>query len=814
MSTERTLIENPPVIRPKPLSLAISALVAAPAATAIAQDTPEGDAGYMLEEVTVTARKRSENLQMVPESIQAISEETIIQAGLRGMSDYVRFIPSLNIVEANPGTATVVFRGVLDAQSTFIAEPSAAVYLDEQSLVLIGQPNPRMVDIERVEALSGPQGTLYGASAQAGVLRIVTNKPDPSAFDANVDLDLSSTKSGDMSYDVSGMVNIPLSESWALRLVGFTAKDGGFIDNVLGTTPQYELFTNEDVLKKNFNDVKYTGGRIAARWFMNEDWTMTAGIIYQKSDSDGRSEHDPAYAGDLNVVRFKPEFEFDRQDWTQYALTFEGDLGFADFVSATSYFDRTWTYAQDTSVGYLASYFTWCYSYYAYSTVYTSVYCFQPAGQSSYYNDPIGYLTNQTRNNKFTQEFRMVHQGETIDWVAGLYYEDTDEEWDFFTYADGYEQSQSWANLLAGRTDFPIPTESADNAWWYSGDRTNWKQWAVFGEMTWHITDQWDLTAGARWFDRKMDKFYVVEQPNNTTPDTQEISGKDNDWVPKVSLSYQINDNSMIYGLYSKGFRPGAANRTRGVPFFPVTYDPDFLKNWEFGTKNTFANGRVRLNATYFNMKWENYQIELVDPSFIKCGTPTAKPEPNCSQPWQKVIANIGNASSQGVEVQFDWAATEHFTLGANAAWLDAKLDEDVLVTIEVPKGSRLPLSPKFKGAMYAQYDWPVDWFSANNAWIRLQWSYTGSMYNQLEPLSVEDSFTPQIKQPSYDIGDLRFGIDSDNWSMQLYINNLTDERAVLFANPYEFDYAWGRSRITVNRPRQFGIRWIQRFGG
>ena len=226
MSNERKLIEDLSVIRPKPLSLAISALIAAPAATAMAQDQTEASDNIMLEEVTVTARKREENLQMVPESIQAISAQTIEQAGLRGMNDYVRFIPSLNIVQANPGTAKVVFRGIADAQSTFIAEPSAAVYLDEQSLVVTGQPNPRMVDIERVEALSGPQGTLYGASAQSGVLRIVTNKPDISAFDANIDLGLSTTKGGDMSYDVSGMVNIPLSESWALRLVGFSAKDG------------------------------------------------------------------------------------------------------------------------------------------------------------------------------------------------------------------------------------------------------------------------------------------------------------------------------------------------------------------------------------------------------------------------------------------------------------------------------------------------------------------------------------------------------------------------------------------------------------
>src|SRR5210317_165296 len=208
MSTEHTLIENLPV-RPTPLSLAISALIAAPAATAVAQDQSEQSENRMLEEVTVTARKREESLQAIPQSIQAISAQTIEQAGLRGMDDYVRFIPSLNIVQANPGTAMVVFRGIADAQSTFIAEPSAAVYLDEQSLVLNGQPNPRMIDIERVEALSGPQGTLYGASSQSGVLRIVTNKPDPSAFDAWVDAGLSTTKSGDMSYDVSGMVNIP-----------------------------------------------------------------------------------------------------------------------------------------------------------------------------------------------------------------------------------------------------------------------------------------------------------------------------------------------------------------------------------------------------------------------------------------------------------------------------------------------------------------------------------------------------------------------------------------------------------------------------
>jgi iron complex outermembrane receptor protein len=518
MSTERKLIENLPV-RPHPLSLAISALVAAPVATAVAQDQSEASSNTMLEEVTVTARKREENLQMIPQSIQAISAQTIEQAGLRGMDDYVRFIPSLNIVQANPGTAKVVFRGIADAQSTFIAEPSAAVYLDEQSLVVTGQPNPRLVDIERIEALSGPQGTLFGASAQSGVLRIITNKPDPTAFDAYIDGDIGTTKHGDMSYDVSGMVNIPLSDTWALRLVGFTAKDGGFIDIVEGTTPRFDLFKNEGAPQDNFNDVKISGGRISARWFMTDNWTMTAGIIYQKTKSDGRSEHDPVHAGDLNLVRFKPEFEYDDQDWTQYSLTFEGDLGFADFISATSYFTRDWTYTQDTSVGYASYFGTFCYNPYfiAYSK-----YCFQPQSlydstyyRGAYYNDPIGYLQNVQNNSKFSQEFRLFHQGDTFDWVAGFFYEKSKEDWQFTTFTDGYDESHAMDNYLSGRLlpDDAIPTQSPGGAWWFSADDTTWKQWAIFGEMTWHITDSWHLTGGFRWFDRKMNKSYFAETP-------------------------------------------------------------------------------------------------------------------------------------------------------------------------------------------------------------------------------------------------------------------------------------------------------------
>jgi len=243
-----------------------------------------------------------------------------------------------------------------------------------------------------------------------------------------------------------------------------------------------------------------------------------------------------------------------------------------------------------------------------------------------------------------------------------------------------------------------------------------------------------------------------------------------------------------------------------------VQYDADKLKNIEIGTKNTLAGGRVRLNATYFDMSWENYQLEVVDPSNLGCSNPLAPPAPACGQPWQKVVANVGNATSKGLEVQLEFAASENLNVSFNAMFLDAVLSEE-LPDVGVPAGARLPLSPEFKGSLTMHYGWDVDWFGANNAWWRLQWSYTGDMLNQVEPVTIADGPSPQLVQPQYNIGDLRFGIDHENWSFQTYVSNITDERAVLFANPYEFDYFWGRSRVTVNRPREFGVRWIQRFG-
>ncbi len=822
MTRENDRSQDLSFIRPNKLSIAISAVLAAPAGIAVAQDQEqEQQAEGFLEEVLVTATKRTANIQDIPASIQAISEAQIKRSGLYSLDDYIRFIPSMSYVSSNPGSAKIIFRGIADDAATFIAEPSASLYLDEQSLTLNATPDPRMVDIERIEALAGPQGTLYGASSQSGTLRIVTNKPDPTAFDANINLTFKGMSEGDSSYDVSAMLNQPVSDTFAIRLVGFTARDGGFIDNVFGKHPRFgddSISDNAAVVQDDFNEVRHSGGRITGRWFVGDDWTVTAGYIYQKTESDGRPEMDQTL-GDLKVVRFRPDKEYDNQDWSQFALTIEGDLGFADFVSATSYFERDWEYTQDTTA-YAAYFGTFCYNpdFGPYNWIAYTRYCFQPADQFVYYNEPIGYLQNTQHNTKFAQEFRLSGQTSKLDWVAGLFWEESKEQWDFTTYSAGYSNSLSAASYAAGNLigrGNPIPTVPFGDAWWFSADRTVWEQKAVFGEVNIHINDRWDATVGARWFDRTMDKEYHVELPqfNLTDEGFSHPVGDDSDVVPKISLKYSVDDNKMVYALYSEGFRAGGTNRNRGIPFFPSNYDSDFIENIEFGTKLVLAEGKVRLNATYFDMSWNNYQLEVVDPSSLSCNNPVAPPPPACGQPWQKVVANVGNASSKGLEVQLDVIANENFTWGANATWLDAVLDEDVNVTIPVPAGSRLPLSPEFKGSFYAQYAWPVDWLGSSDAYVRLQWSHTSDMLNVFEPLVLfDDGPAPQFTMPAYSIGDIRFGLNADDWSLQLFVSNLTDERAVLFDNPFEFDYFFGHGRQTVNRPREYGIRYSRSF--
>jgi len=857
----------------------IGAAVAAAvgAGPALAQEESIG-----IEEITVTATKRGEvSIMDLAGSIQAFGTEAIREQGLTDMESYTKLTPTLTYFGNSTGQGKVFIRGIADAPDTFIVSQSSAVYLDEQPITQGAAVDPRLVDIERVEVLSGPQGTLFGSSSQSGTLRIVTNKPDPTKFEAFADATVKGMEDGAGSFDISGMVNIPLADdTFAVRLVGFSATEGGFIDNVEGITGNCEAYNkcaiggpqlNTDAVEEDWNETTITGGRVSAKWFINDNWNATIGLATQSTEADAENTYDPTI-GDLELIAFNAD-TFD-DDWTQYSLTIEGN--FSDnlsFTSATAYFDRDTKYTQDTTD--YASYFgSFCY----YFTATYNIYCFQPAGTYYSYNDPIGYLTNDQENTNFTQEFRLAYTGDKVDWVVGAFYEDRHEAWDFDTVVTnqgGYSNSQGFDNWVRPYNEFLRPSAVGPNyynayacgayagpvgyyycitdgwgvpsqptdSWWFSADDTDWETLAAFGEATFQLSDTWSFTAGARWFEVDQSKQYYVNNPGNRrtvalpnlagdgiggkgcllpdgpcnpndtdNPDdigVNFINSTDDDTAIKLSLQYSPNEDLMFYGLYSEGFRAGGVNRNRGAPRLPQAYGADFLENYEVGMKGSFASGRVNVSVIAFFQDWVDYQLEVVDPSNTPCAD---DPTPPCGQPWQKGVFNAGSAHSDGVEISIEALPTDQFQLRLNATFLESELDDAVPGIDDVGKGSKLPFAPEFKASLFAQYNWPMNVMGSNEAFFQFQFSHTGESLNQVQ--AFVGGPTPQLVQEAYDWSSVRFGLVGGDWEANIFINNLTDERGQLYHDVSDFEPFFGRQRTSVIRPREYGIRFTKHWGG
>jgi len=822
-----------------------------------------GESAGALEEVVVTARKRSESVQDIPIAIQALTQDMLAAMGARSMEDFTRFTPSVNVVTYSNSSSIVIFRGAITGPG-YIAASTSSVYLDEIAITTTGsQPSVRMVDIERVEALAGPQGTLYGSDAQAGTLRMVTNKPNLDEFEAIFDGELRGGSKSDLSYRSSVVLNFPLVEdSLALRLVGYADKDGGFIDNVFGHTPDtsvtngpgffpsgFGMLDNAASVENNWNDSDVKGLRANLLWSINDDWSATVSVFSQATNSGADNYYDP-FVGDLKTVRFHDEWSDDEFDI--YSLTVEGDLGFAQLVSATSYYDRKLSYLIDSTT--YASYWNAAYCrdsayqgtdfpYYDFFTnpetgaiIWWPVYCHASTVDAGSLN--ASFLNSQ--QDRFSQEIRLQSQGDTLDWIVGLFYEKANDDYQssFAGPTTGgrglvnlYQQSLSLAyhEFVAGES-YPTATSH-----WYSGNNTDWEQKAIFGEATWHITDAWDLTLGGRYYDRSNTNFYFNNHPGAfDIPPREEVLGRrgeDKEFIPKISAAYTFDDNRMVYGLYTRGKRPGGVNRQRGEPFFPAHYESDLMDNYEVGYKSNFAQGRGRFNATAYYMDWSDYQFELADPSSVDCidpvtgvGNPSLEIPGVCGQPWQMVVANAGDAHISGLNLELDYMPSANWTLGMNAEFMEAETDTNMDLdgngTDDIVSGLRLPLVPEFKAAAWAEYNWNI-MEGRYGAFVRTQWSYTGDTVNKLEPVPLTSS-NPQFTNASYTIGDLRFGIIGDSWNASLFINNLTDERAqyLIYSGQFEWgmaNLAEGRDhlqRIFTNRPREIGLSFTKHWGG
>lgn len=755
---------------------------------ALAQETQTSQTA--LEEIVVTAQKRSENLQNVPISIQAFGTEKLNQLQVSDFDDYVKFLPSVSFQSSGPGFAQVYFRGVANGgdgnHSTSL--PSVGVYLDEQAITTIqGALDIHVYDIARVEALAGPQGTLYGASSQSGTLRLISNKPDASAFAAQVSGEINSIKSGEVGYQLEGFANIPLSDNAAIRLVGWYDKEGGYIDNVPATRTYPASGgisrSNAALARKDYNDAETYGARAALKIDLNDNWTTTATVMGQKQDTTGNFSYDRA-TGDLKVKRYLPESSQD--EWYQAALTVEGKVGNFDLTYSGSYLSRKGTTEQDYS---------------DYSYFYDLAYGYYNTDNNGNPTDPSQAINGIDRYMKTSHELRLASPAEArLRFVGGLFYQ---------RQRHNIEQNYIIANLA----DSSAISIKPDNIWLTKQIRID-RDYAAFGELTYDITDKLSALGGIRVFkyNNTLSGFFgfrsnegngngrcngrppVVEgspctnlAADNVT--TKPKASKDTDFIHKLNLTYKATDDALVYLTWSRGFRPGGVNRRGTLP----PYGADFLNNYEAGWKTTLADGRLRWNGAAYWQDWKNFQFSTLGLNGLT------------------EINNAASARIKGIETDLTVRLTEGFTVSAAAAYNDAKLSqnycgslkadgspETVCANPPAPDGTRLPITPKFKGNVVARYEFGI---GEMDAFFQGSVAHNGNSFADLE---LADRAITGV-QKGFTTIDLSAGVQQNGWAIEAFVTNLNDDRGdvsrSIQCNPCTIVYS------VPNQPRMFGLK-------
>jgi iron complex outermembrane recepter protein len=811
-----------------PLAVAIYLAVGSAAFAQEATPTPTPAAereAATLDTITVTSQKRTENLQQVPISIQVLGTEKLEELNVSDFEDYVKYLPSVSYQTFGPGFSQIYMRGVSSGGdgNHSASLPSVGVYLDEQPVTTIQGPlDLHIYDIARVEVLAGPQGTLYGASSQAGTIRVITNKPDPSGFEAGYSLEANSVSHGGTGHVAEGFVNIPLSENAAIRLVGWNQHDAGYIDNVFGTRtfPSWDEYTggngtidNADRAKNDYNDVDTTGARLALRVDLNDNWTISPTIMGQRATSNGIFAFDEN-VGDLAVTHFYPERTEDK--WMQAALTVEGKIGNFDVTYAFAHLKRD----DETDSDY-SDYSFWYDTLYAYG--------------GSIYNDngdlinPSQYIQGKDDYKKTSHELRISSPSENrFRFVGGLFWQ---------TQKHDIQQDYRIDGLA---TDLSVP--GWPGTLWLTKQIREDHDEAVFGEFSFDFTDKLTATAGFRSFrvDNTLKGFhgfasYIVDDPDNPTdafcadPATPFMNSpcvnidkqvKEHDTIGKFNLTYKLSESKLIYATWSEGYRPGGNNRRGSLP----PYVSDYLTNYELGWKTGWMDNRLTFNGAAFRQEWKDFQFSILGANGLT------------------EIKNANQARINGLEMELNFAATYNLHISGGAAFYDAKLTEnfcgltdssgtpitDCPVGVinpetgeeftgpEAPSGTRLPVTPKFKGNLTARYIFDIGGFEA---YVQGAAVHVGERTSDLR--IAEREILGDM--PSYTTADFSAGIAKDSWALDLFVSNAFDERPVISrftqcaesvcgASGVVPEYPNGQVYTVTSQPRTIGLRFSQKF--
>jgi iron complex outermembrane receptor protein len=793
-----------------PLAAAVVAVMN-PVAPAVAQETG-------IEEIIVTATKREASVQDVAQSILAFSTGDIERRGILDMYDVTAAIPSLSLIAAKPGVNYLVYRGIGTKLSSDIrVDSQVAVYLDDQPMTsVMGQFDPRLVDIERIESLPGPQGTLFGSSSQSGTLRFITNKPNFTEFSGQVDAEVKMTDGGEQGYDINGHVNIPVSDNFAIRVVGFYAVDGGYIDNVLSPSPHGfgAVPDNAPFVEDDFNDFEVKGGRVSALWNMSDEWNALGVLMYQESESTG-SWATNAALGDFETAVFNDDSQID--EWSSFALTIRGDLGFAEFSNTIAYSDRK-RQSQDDISGYEAYHTAWGRASSAY--YYDGEYNYLDVYDTGYNGGSYG---RSRPTERISNEMRLTSTNDSrLDWMVGTFFEKIEDGW--FDSADtpNLETSRAWAyanfhgqELCDAGYDYVscpmVPVISEWGTAWYTHDfDREIEQIAIFGEVGYDVTEKLHLTAGMRWFeyDRYTSSNYQFPPgfPINNAEDDGFISiqeGKDSDQAFKFAAKYAIDDDKMAYFSFSQGFRLGGRNMQRAIDsgWAPEFFNSDLLNNYELGLKSEWLNNTLQFNASVFYMDWDDVQLTIQDPDA-----------------WYfRAQVNAEGGRNAGAEFDVKWLVTDNFGVNANAYFGDPYYTDDYVDNrgrLIMEAGTPMPFAPTEKYSLGLDYT-ARDLFSNADLYFRYDVSYRAGYYSDLGQAVDAGAYDVDSATTS----NLIVGLEMESWTATLMIRNLTDEKANTDTDYEMQEYAefWGSSESfgeyrSLARPRTISFKLTKKF--
>jgi iron complex outermembrane recepter protein len=855
-----------------------SALLASMPA-AYAQETAGTGA---LAEVVVTAQKRVENLQDVPLSIQALNTEKLEQLNIVNIDDYVKFLPGVTTVKGlgqggtGIGTTHMYMRGVVSGQdgNHSAAQPSVGTYLDEQPVTTIdGTIDIHVYDIARIEVLEGPQGTLYGASSEAGTIRIITNKPDPSKFSAAYDVGATSVMHGGQGWLAEGYVNLPLSPVAAVRLVAWDEHDGGYIKNVAGTNAAAGIVdgvrtfptsgttvSSAAFLNDQYNTASTKGGRVAGRLNLGDNWTVSPLFMGQTLSSNGFFGYDPA-VGNLSLVHSGPES--DRDSFTQSALTIEGKVSDFDLVYAGG-----WLVRNQHSISDYADYSYFYDKFFASGCNWVTQSGYQnlqsnPAALGNCYKGvkypagdfvmPQEFVIQKNHYTKWSHEFRVsTPQQWPVKAIAGVFAQrQVHEIWQQYTIP-GLGGDPYATNAGGFSPSLSIPGVVGNSIWLTDQERVDRDQ-AAFGQATWDITGAWSLTGGIRFYKYKnsLQGFYgysanyqaqtgyhsgqlacgppgvggqINFQPFHGAPctdlnDTVEDKGR----TYRGTLSYKFDRDRLVYGTYSTGFRPGGVNRVYSPALkalFPP-YRADVLTNYELGWKTQWDNHRLRWNGALFLENWHNFQFLYLGPNSVT------------------VVQNAASAQIKGVETELEWAATSNLLLSGGVTFLHAVTTAnycgpgtgsennfipgttDLIQNCpnqtntypvgNAPNGPEAPSGTRLPVAPQTKLDLVARYSFPLASWQGFVQG-AGTYQSSTEPLLRLIDRQTIGRMPAYALFDLSGGVERNNLSVQFAVTNVADQRAQLTRFVQCTTTTCGQPYIIPTQPRTFLLKVGQKF--